>query len=124
MLTYDVALRRTYRNSVGQEVHVWIIFWSTPSAIRGYHHPEVCWPNRGWTVTRKATAPIDLGDGCQLSAMVRYFKRGAERQRVAGLTLLLILPFGDGAEKASRPPCSSRARRRGGGRLAGLRGPA
>jgi exosortase/archaeosortase family protein len=55
LLGSDQAVHRIYRNAAGQPVHVWVIYWSSANVDRVYfHHPDVCWPNRGW-------AAVDCG---------------------------------------------------------------
>jgi EpsI family protein len=81
MLTYDRSLRRVYRNTVGQEVEVWVLFWSTRNAVKGYHHPDVCFPKRGWTTTDGGVRPIEL-PGVTLPVTVRRFELNADRRLV------------------------------------------
>ncbi len=80
MLTPDTITRRIYRD-LGYEVHVWVIFWSSRNMVKGYHHPEVCWPNRGFTLSRGDTEPIPAGGGT-IPVTVREFARGTERELV------------------------------------------
>lgn len=82
MLTYDRACHRAYRNGIGQEIHVWVLFWSGASSVRGYHHPDVCWPNRGWTQTRSDVRELELPEKTILPLTVREFDREGRRQLV------------------------------------------
>ncbi len=79
MLTYDRATHRVYRDRIGQEMHVWVIFWSGAGSVRGYHHPDVCWPNRGWSAIEKRVDELDLGPS-KLPLTVRQFENGGRRQ--------------------------------------------
>jgi EpsI family protein len=80
MLTPDAVVRRVYRD-FGYEVHVWAIYWSSRNMVKGYHHPDVCWPNRGFKLTRREVEGIPAGGGT-LPVTVREFVRGHERQLV------------------------------------------
>jgi EpsI family protein len=82
MLTYDRACFRRYRNQYGNAIYVWAIYWQASTAIRGYHHPDICFPNRGWTATRKGREPLEFDQGQAASLTVRHFERGRDRQRV------------------------------------------
>lgn len=80
MLTYDAAAHRVYRD-LGYEVHVWVLFWSSRNMVKGYHHPDVCWPNRGFHLTRRDVVPVAAGGGT-LPITVREFTRGSDRQLI------------------------------------------
>jgi EpsI family protein len=80
MLTYDAALHRVYRD-LGYEVHVWVLFWSSRNMVKGYHHPDVCWPNRGFRLTRREVVPVAAGGGT-LPVTVREFARGSDQQLI------------------------------------------
>jgi EpsI family protein len=82
-LACDRAVHRVYRNPAGQPVHVWAIHWSAASAIRDYlHHPDVCWPNRGWTPVGQERRAVPLPPPGSLSMTVRRFERDGHRQMV------------------------------------------
>lgn len=83
MLTYDHALHRVYRDELGHQIDVWVVYWGASTAIRGYHHPDVCSTNRGWTTTDKGRQPLALDDGRTLPLTIRTFDRDRSRQRVA-----------------------------------------
>lgn len=76
----DRAIHRAYRNRLGQEVEAWIIFWEQPGTARGYHHPDICMPSRGWTVVRSAGDTLKLVDGTTIPVTMRQFERDANRQ--------------------------------------------
>jgi EpsI family protein len=80
MLTYDAAWHRVYRD-LGYEVQVWAIFWSSRNMVKGYHHPDVCWPNRGFHLSRREVVPVAAGGGT-LPVTVREFVRGSDRQLI------------------------------------------
>ncbi len=82
MLGCDAAVHRVYRNAAGQPVHAWAIYWGAAAAVKDYvHHPDVCWPNRGWVVVESDRRPVGR-PGCDLEMSVRRFARGGERQLV------------------------------------------
>jgi EpsI family protein len=61
MLKCDQIIHRTYSNVLGQEVQVYIMFWATPASTAHIHHPDVCFPNKGFAVTSGTVQPIPLG---------------------------------------------------------------
>jgi EpsI family protein len=80
-LGYDQAVYRVYRNAVGQRVHAWVLYWSAAGAGKEYvHHPDVCWPNRGWAAVDGGRKPVPLAPPAALSASVRRFERDGQRQ--------------------------------------------
>jgi EpsI family protein len=81
LLTYDAAIHRAYTNDLGYRAHVWVIFWSSRNMVKGYHHPDVCWPNRGFRLESRAVVPAGVG-GCDVPLTVREFSRQADRQLV------------------------------------------
>ena len=82
MLNYDRAIQRVYRNNLGQEVHVWIVYWAAATAARGYHHPDVCWPSRGFKVSERKVEAIPTTNGSSIPAMTWEFQRNRDRQFV------------------------------------------
>src|SRR5262249_27236035 len=80
MLTQDAVVRRVYHD-LGYEVHVWVIYWSSRNMVKGYHHPDVCWPTRGFRLSRRDVVPIAAGGGT-VPVTVREFARGSERQLI------------------------------------------
>jgi EpsI family protein len=83
MLSADQALRRVYRNGIGQETHVWVLYWASSyrTAEKGeVHHPDICWPRRGWSVAAKATATIHPTDGGSLPVSVRRYEQHGREQ--------------------------------------------
>lgn len=81
MLTYDTAIHRIYRHSVGYEVNVWVIFWSSQNMVKGYHHPDVCWPNKGFNLEYRGVEPLATASGL-LPVTVREFSRDRDRHLV------------------------------------------
>jgi len=75
--------RRVY-SELGYDVHVWVMFWpSTTWWERGYHHPDVCWPNRGFNLTRRDTVDIPMGAGT-IPVTVREFAHKSKVPAKAG----------------------------------------
>ncbi len=81
VLDPDAIVRRIYRD-LGYEAHVWVISWSSRHMVKGYHHPDVCWPNRGFQLESRSVEPLDLASGVQLPVTAREFSHGKERQLV------------------------------------------
>ena len=73
VLTADAILHREYRE-LGYEVTVWIMYWSSRNMVKGYHHPDVCWKNRGFRQESRDLIPISTGGGT-VPITVREFSR-------------------------------------------------
>jgi EpsI family protein len=80
-LTADEILHRKYSH-FGYEAHVWIIYWTSHQMTKGYHHPDICWPNRGFQQRTREVSEIQLLGGGNLPITTREFVRGRERQIV------------------------------------------
>jgi EpsI family protein len=83
MLSADQVLRRVYRNGIGQEVHVWVLYWASPyrTAEKGeVHHPDICWPRRGWTVAAKGTRTLLPEENGPLTASLRRYELHGREQ--------------------------------------------
>ncbi|MBA2225878.1 MAG: exosortase C-terminal domain/associated protein EpsI [Thermogemmata sp.] len=81
MLTPDQILHRAYCDSLGHTWEVWIIFWSSPAMVKGYHHPDICWPNRGFTCLDRRPISLPLPSG-QLTVTERLFARDTQRYMI------------------------------------------
>jgi len=81
LLTPDAISHRVYRNELGYEVHAWVIFWTSRNMVKGYHHPDVCWPNRGFRLARRDVIPVPAGGGT-LPVTAREFTRDSNRQLI------------------------------------------
>jgi EpsI family protein len=82
MLTYDTVLHRAYAGPLGYRANVWVIFWSSQSMVKGYHHPDVCWQNKGFRMMSRAVVPADLR-GCTIPITTREFeKHKTDRQLI------------------------------------------
>jgi EpsI family protein len=81
LLAPDVELHRVYRNTPGTDVAVWAFYWGTGAAIRGYHHPDVCWGNKGYEVVGRWVEPVRAGEAT-LPVTAREFRHGRERSIV------------------------------------------
>lgn len=85
LLTYDKVAFRTYRNDIGQKVDAWVIFWSSQSMVKGYHHPDICVANRGFVVREKDILPLAVDGGGTVPVTVREFvhhTRSSDRQLI------------------------------------------
>lgn len=81
LLTYDAAVHRVYTRDLGYEADVWVIFWSSRNMVKGYHHPDVCWPNRGFRQTAREIVSIHTAGG-GVPVTVREFRRGPDQHLV------------------------------------------
>lgn len=82
MLRFDQGFYRVYRNSLGRELYVWTLYWPSPGVIQGYHHPDICWPVRGFEKTGEWEEPVTPLGGGQLHATARQFRQGHHEQFV------------------------------------------
>jgi len=83
MLSPDAVTLRVY-SDLGYDVHVWVIYWSSKNMVQGgYHHPDVCWPNRGFKLLQRETTDVVAGRDT-VPVTVREFARGAESSAKAG----------------------------------------
>lgn len=73
MLGEDRSVHRVYTNNLGQQIHVWVVFWSSANLVKGYHHPDVCWPNRGFKVIDKRTELVEPAGCGEVWLTVREF---------------------------------------------------
>ena len=74
MLTYDAVLHRHYAGPLGYRATVWVIFWSSRGMVKGYHHPDVCWPNKGFRMLKRDVLPCELR-GCSVPVTAREFEK-------------------------------------------------
>lgn len=81
-LTPDRAVYRVYTNNIGRQAHTWVMFWGAGSAIKGYHHPDVCWGARGFEAAAKWTESVPAGNGVAVPAIAREFAHDGRRQVV------------------------------------------
>jgi EpsI family protein len=81
LLAPDRVLHRLYINNIGREGAVWVMGWGTGAAIKGYHHPDVCWGNKGYEAAEKWTESIAVGGGT-LPVTAREFRQDRERMVV------------------------------------------
>jgi EpsI family protein len=89
ILAADAVTRREY-SDLGYTVHVWVIYWSSQRMVNGYHHPDVCWPNRGFRQTLRDTVPVALGDGSgSVPVTLREFVRTGSGGRDTDRQLIL-----------------------------------
>lgn len=85
LLAPDQVLFRRYEDNLGSEAQVWVFFWRSGAAIKGYHHPDVCWGNRGFRPSDVWDARLTTPTG-ELPAMGREFRQGGERQVIVSWT--------------------------------------
>jgi EpsI family protein len=83
LLSADRQFYRVYTNNVGAEAHVWVFYWDTKAAIKGYHHPDVCWGNKGFAASNSWVETLPpAGEAGPVAATAREFRHGVDRQVV------------------------------------------
>lgn len=78
----DTVVYRIYTDGIGNEAHVWIVYWSSANAVRDYHHPDICWPNRGFQLANRWMEPANSPAGRVVPVTFREFTRGSDAQIV------------------------------------------
>jgi hypothetical protein len=81
LLAPDRILHRGYVNNVGRDGTVWVMYWGSGSAMHGYHHPDVCWGNKGYDAAEKWVEPVPVPGGT-LAVTAREFRQDRERMVV------------------------------------------
>lgn len=66
LLQPDVIVHREYRNGVGRSATVWVIYWTSAQSVRGYHHPDLCLPNVGYTEQARDVLKLSPSGGGEL----------------------------------------------------------
>lgn len=80
-LMCDQLLYRTYRNNQGQEIGVWVMFWASAASTGHQHHPDICYPSRGWQQVKSLkTKPLDIPGGGELPISQRQYYRPDQQQ--------------------------------------------
>ena len=74
LLTPDRVSYRVFTSKLGQEAHVWVMYWASGSAIKGFHQPEICWGGRGFAATERWDEPLPLAAGGTLAVHAREFR--------------------------------------------------
>jgi EpsI family protein len=77
----DTGLYRVYTR-LGYEAHVWVMHWRSANGVRDYHHPDLCWPNRGFAPTERRVESVVTPGGRTVPLTYREFARGKDRQIV------------------------------------------
>jgi EpsI family protein len=57
------VLHRQYQDNLGRSVETWVIRWDSAHPGRGYHHPDICLPARGYRVEKRWDQPIATSRG-------------------------------------------------------------
>jgi hypothetical protein len=82
LLKPDAVIHRRYVNNIGQEAYIWVMFWRSGGTILGYHHPDVCWGNRGLVATDQWFEPVSCRNGAIVPVTAREFKFAKPQQLV------------------------------------------
>jgi EpsI family protein len=77
----DHGLHRVY-SRLGNEAHVWVMHWRSANSVRDYHHPDVCWPNRGFALAERRVEPVVTPGGRTVPLTYREFVHGKDRMVV------------------------------------------
>jgi exosortase len=72
-LRYNEAIFRRYRNRLGFDMTVWVMYWSTAKAVKGYHHPDQCMPNHGQQIAYKDQRLLKSPSGSTVPITYREF---------------------------------------------------
>lgn len=80
MMQYNKAISRRYRNRLGHEVDVWVIYWTSAKAVKGYHHPDICMTNRGSIIAASEERTMKTPSGVMVPVSYREFT-GEKRPR-------------------------------------------
>jgi EpsI family protein len=75
----DRILRRMYRNKLGVQVEVWVIYWSTAKSVKGYHHPDICMPNQGNKILEREPLPLITVKGRTVPITSYEFESGKSK---------------------------------------------
>ncbi len=82
LLAPDLAWQRRYESPLGQDCYAWAFYWGTGAAIKGYHHPDVCWRNKGYDSAGKWGEVVAFPGGGSAALTAREFRHGSEQQVV------------------------------------------
>lgn len=100
-LKCDQLLHRMYTNRLGQEVAVYVLFWATSANPAHLHHPDICWPSRGFEPVASGVRPVPYANGATtLPVSVRQYARGPRSQLVFYWTQTANVLMPDGKELA------------------------
>jgi EpsI family protein len=104
MLGPDRVSYRVFTSKLGQEAHVWVLYWASGSAIKGLHQPDICWGGRGFKPSDKWDEPLALAGG-PLAVHAREFRQDRVRQTVLYWTQEgdRFLPDAEERERAIAP---------------------
>jgi EpsI family protein len=99
-LLCDQIVNRSYRNAIGEEVNIWVMFWGNAATTAHMHHPDICYPFRGWKVTTSQVQPIQLAGGGELPVSMRHYAKPEMQQALFFWTQNGSYVLPDGVEKA------------------------
>jgi hypothetical protein len=77
----DRVVYRVYTNNIGRQAHAWVMYWAAGSAIKGYHHPDVCWGLRGFEAAGRWVEPVPVG-GATVPVLAREYAHDGQKQVV------------------------------------------
>jgi exosortase len=77
----DTLHHRLY-SRLGHDGHAFLMHWRSANGVRDYHHPDVCWPSRGFKLVTQGTEPLVTPAGRTIRVTYREFRRDSERHLI------------------------------------------
>jgi EpsI family protein len=102
LLVPDRVVHRSYENNIGDRAAVWVLYWGTGAVMKGYHHPDVCWGNRGFQAADRWVEAVPVPGGGSVPVTARAFRQGREEQTVLYWTQEGRRVWTDADERAER----------------------
>lgn len=98
-LMADQIVNRLYRNKDGERVVVYVMYWGSAATTAHQHHPDICYPFRGWQVTTAQMQPLELPQSGKLPISVRHYVKPEQQQVLFFWTQHGSHVLADGIEK-------------------------
>lgn len=77
VLKADSQINRIYRGTGGRQVAVHIAAWRVGNGSIAPHHPEICYPNAGWTLIDRRRSDVGSQANGALMEFIRFQRDGA-----------------------------------------------
>lgn len=72
----DKIFNRIYRDKFGNEITLWVVYWSSTKSVKGYHHPDICMPNSGNVVIERKILELVSGKDRRVPVTAFEFEKG------------------------------------------------
>jgi exosortase len=72
-LTYTRGVNRVYKEPYGDTVTVFAFHWTSATAVKGYHHPDICMPSQGLVERVRSTEPVVTPGGRTVPVTYREY---------------------------------------------------